>query len=40
MNLDKILQKSLTRDTYWVLHNKIDNLEQQCKMQKKLLIKQ
>lgn len=39
MNLDKILQKSLTRDTYWVLHNKIDNLEQQCKMQKEVIDK-
>ena len=39
MNLDEILQKDLSPDIYCLVHNKIVNLEQQCKKQKEAIDK-
>ena len=39
MNLDERLQKDLSPDIYCLLHNKIVNLEQQCKKQKEVIDK-
>ena len=39
MNLDERLQKDLSPDIYCLLHNKIVNLEQQCKKQKEAIDK-
>lgn len=39
MNLDERLQKDLSPDIYCLVHNKIVNLEQQCKKQKEVIIK-
>lgn len=39
MNLDKRLQKDLSPDIYCTVHNKIVNLEQQCKKQKEAIDK-
>ena len=39
MNLDERLQKDLSPDIYCLVHNKIVNLEQQCKKQKKVIDK-
>lgn len=36
MNLDERLQKDLSPDIYCLVHNKIVNLEQQCKKQKEI----
>lgn len=37
MNLDEILQKDLSPDIYCLVHNKIVNLERQCKKQKDVI---
>ena len=37
MNLDERLQKDLSPDIYCLVHNKIVNLEQQCKKQKEVI---
>lgn len=37
MNLDERLQKDLSPDIYCLVHNKIVNLEQQCKKQKEII---
>jgi hypothetical protein len=37
MNLDEILQKDLSPDIYCLVHNKIVNLERQCKKQKEVI---
>lgn len=37
MNLDERLQKDLSPDIYCLVHNKIVNLEQQCKRQKEVI---
>lgn len=37
MNLDERLQKDLSPDIYCLVHNKIVNLEQQCKQQKEVI---
>ena len=37
MNLDERLQKDLSPDIYCIVHNKIVNLEQQCKKQKEVI---
>ena len=37
MNLDERLQKDLSPDIYCLVHNKIVNLEQQCKKQKEAI---
>lgn len=39
MNLDERLQKDLSPDIYCLVHNKIVNLEQQCKQQKEAINK-
>ena len=39
MNLDERLQKDLSPDIYCLVHNKIVNLEQQCKKQKEVIDK-
>ena len=39
MNLDERLQKDLSPDIYCLVHNKIVNLEQQCKKQKEVINK-
>lgn len=39
MNLDERLRKDLSPDIYCLVHNKIVNLEQQCKKQKKVIDK-
>ena len=39
MNLDERLQKDLSPDIYCLVHNKIVNLEQQCKKQKEIIAK-
>lgn len=39
MNLDERLQKDLSPDIYCLVHNKIFNLEQQCKKQQKVINK-
>lgn len=39
MNLDERLQKDLSPDIYCLIHNKIVNLEQQVKKQKKVIDK-
>lgn len=39
MNLDERLQKDLSPDIYCLVHNKIVNLEQQCKRQKEVIDK-
>lgn len=39
MNLDERLQKDLSPDIYCLVHNKIVNLEQQCKKQKDVIDK-
>lgn len=39
MNLDERLQKDLSPDIYCLVHNKIFNLEQQCKKQKEVIDK-
>lgn len=39
MNLDERLQKDLSPDIYCLVHNKIVNLEQQYKKQKKVIDK-
>lgn len=39
MNLDERLQKDLSPDIYCLVHNKIINLEQQCKKQKEVIDK-
>ena len=39
MNLDERLQKDLSPDIYCLLHNKIVNLEQQCKKQEEAIDK-
>ena len=39
MNLDERLQKDLSPDIYCLVHNKIVNLEQQCKTQKEAIDK-
>lgn len=39
MNLDEILQMDLSPDIYCLVHNKIVNLEQQCKKQKEVINK-
>lgn len=39
MNLDERLQKDLSPDIYCLVHNKIVNLEQQCKKQKEVIEK-
>lgn len=39
MNLDEILQKDLSPDIYCLVHNKIVNLERQCKKQKEVIDK-
>lgn len=36
MHLDKRLRKDLSPDIYCLVHNKIVNLEQQCKKQKEV----
>ena len=37
MDLDERLQKDLSPDIYCLVHNKIINLEQQCKKQKEVI---
>ena len=37
MNLDERLQKDLSPDIYCLVHNKIVNLEQQCKKQQEVI---
>ena len=37
MDLDERLQKDLSPDIYCIVHNKIVNLEQQCKKQKEVI---
>ena len=37
MNLDEKLQEDLSPDIYCLVHNKIVNLEQQCKKQKEVI---
>lgn len=37
MNLDERLRKDLSPDIYCLVHNKIVNLEQQCKRQKEVI---
>ena len=37
MNLDERLQKDLRPDIYCLVHNKIVNIEQQCKKQKEVI---
>ena len=37
MNLDERLQKDLSPDIYCLVHNKIVNLEQQCKIKKEVI---
>ena len=37
MNLDERLQKDLSPNIYCLVHNKIVNLEQQCKKQKEVI---
>lgn len=39
MNLDERLQKDLSPDIYCLVHNKIVNLEQQCKKQREVIDK-
>lgn len=39
MNLDEILQGDLSPDIYCLVHNKIINLEQQCKKAKEVIDK-
>lgn len=39
MNLDERLQKDLSPDIYCLVHNKIVNLEQQVKNQKRIINK-
>ena len=39
MNLDEKLEKDLSPDIYCLVHNKIVNLEQQCKKQKEIIDK-
>ena len=39
MNIDERLQKDLSPDIYCLVHNKIVNLEQQCKKQKEVIDK-
>ena len=39
MDLDERLQKDLSPDIYCLVHNKIVNLEQQCKKQKEVIDK-
>lgn len=39
MNLDERLQKDLSPDIYCLVHNKIVNLEQQCRKQKDVINK-
>ena len=39
MNLDEKLQEDLSPDIYCLVHNKIVNLEQQCKKQKEVIDK-
>ena len=39
MYLDERLQKDLSPDIYCLVHNKIVNLEQQCKKQKEVIDK-
>ena len=39
MDLDERLQKDLSPDIYCLVHNKIINLEQQCKKQKEVIDK-
>lgn len=39
MDLDERLQKDLSPDIYCLAHNKIVNLEQQCKKQKEVIDK-
>lgn len=39
MNLDERLQKDLSPDIYCLVHNKIVDLEQQCKKQKEVIDK-
>lgn len=39
MNLDERLQKDLSPDIYCLVHNKIVNLEQQCKKYKEVIDK-
>ena len=37
MDLDERLQKDLSPDIYCLVHNKIVNLEQQCKIKKEVI---
>lgn len=39
MDLDERLQKDLSPDIYCLVHNKIVNLEQQCRKQKEVIIR-
>ncbi len=39
MNLDERLQKDLSPDIYCLTHNRIVNLEQQCRKQKEVIDK-